>query len=198
MLNVLTDELGPDLNQYFQGAVRRAHRAGLEEVARAWHRDFLPMRFRSFGGARYGLQRRGRGYTRRKARRGVEGPLEWSGRLRRAAEGSRKIRATQKGVSVRFQGLPPYVRVMRVRERDEMADRLRAAIGRGEAVARNQRRLQRLLASRTAGKFPDIPAELVLTPEREWGPLRRIYLEAARRALERDPRARRRTRRRVR
>jgi len=79
------------------------------ETARYWFRNILPKHFTRSGAQEYRYQPRTAAYMRRKARKGHQDPLVFTGRLKRTAMNVRDIRHTAKGATVHLRGLPTYV-----------------------------------------------------------------------------------------
>ena len=81
----------------------------LKETVDFWHTQILPGHFTRRGERKYRYRRRTREYMdRKKARRGHNRPLEFTGDLKRAALRQARISGTSRSARVTMYGLPWY------------------------------------------------------------------------------------------
>lgn len=84
-------------------------RRGMFDMARTWHRKFVPAHFTDRGSFRYNYAERGEFYEKQKARRGKEA-LVWSGRTKAQAKTMFHVTGSATRVRGKFF-LPSYIRM---------------------------------------------------------------------------------------
>lgn len=89
--------------------LRHAKKAELGRVGQLWHDKMAPKHFSQQATARYGYQKRKKGYTIRKAKRkGHTRPLEYTGDMKRQVLRAARITSTSRGARVVMKG-PRYL-----------------------------------------------------------------------------------------